>query len=326
MARKAGLVVLIVGTITALLVFLHFRGRSPGPGSVELEPEPFAADALAGYLPADSAVVVSLDLRALREAPAVQALRRTVDYMLRDSGDAAAWLRWSGIDPLGDLDRLDIVLSARSPSRPLWLATGRFDTARFDLSPGRLREVRQRGRRIYELSTRRKETDWVAPVGRTLAVGFGHDRLDDVLKYAQGARGEALRDPILKKLLAGVNRSQAVWLAASYAALGPVGRLDSRAMDLVMRPIFTNAESVSGGVEVGDSLRAAFTFTGNDEDAAQHLEGSLSSIVMLAQGAGLLPGLDRELVPLFQLLGSGEVTRDGADVTLRCEARGGEQD
>jgi hypothetical protein len=44
----------------------------------------------------------------------------------------------------------------------------------------------------------------------------------------------------------------------------------------------------------------------------------LNNIVTIAQGASLLPGADKYLLHLFQLLGAGEMTRDGAAVTLHC--------
>jgi hypothetical protein len=311
MRRKAGLFVVLAAAL-ALGAFLFLRYR----GVAEPEPEPFPPDALDGYVPADSAALITLNVRSLSEAPFFQGrLRPTLNRLVRRGAASQRWMDLAGIDPAANLDRLQISFAAGDPEHPLWLARGRFSPARFQVGPGKLQPRVERGRRVYEYTDPDFGPMLLAPVGDTLVVSAARGRVDDALAYAAGHRAAPLRYPALAALLKQVDQKQAVWLAASLEDFGPVGRMEG--MELVLRPVLTHARTVAGSLHAADDLRADFTFQARDADAARLLEDSLKSAILLAQGARLL-GIDRDLLPLLQLMGSGETTRDGTAVTLRC--------
>jgi hypothetical protein len=319
MLRKAGPWTALAGALLALAAWLAFRAWGPGAGDADDEAQDsFPPDALADYLPADSAAVVTVNVRTLLDAPVVRdhlepALRRLV----RRGTATEPWFGLAGVDPLADLDRLGVVFAARDPGRPLWLARGRFDPGRFQVGPGRL-QAPARGQRVYRYADPDAGTTLLAPVGDTLAVSTEPRRLADALDYAAHPHPVALRDPSLRALLDKVDRGQAVWLAASLDRLGPTDRLENRALELMLRPVLSHARGVEGGVSAGEDLRAAFTFHAADDGDARRLEEVLRNVIVVVQGAPLFLGSDRDLALLLRLVGSGETTREGTVVVLRC--------
>lgn len=315
MRRKVGLVAALAGAVVALALFLILRGRGPTePGY-----EAFPADVLKGYLPADTAAVVTLSPARLLDSPAVRGdLEASLRRLMRRATLTQLWLALAGIDPLTDLDQLQIVLGAKDLGRPLWLARGRIDRARFQVGPGKLRPRVEQGRRLYEYDDPDYGKVLLAPVGDTLVVSAAAEKLADALDCAAQPRPLTLRHQAFAGLLKQTDQGQAVWLAVSLEDLGRVGRLDSRVMDLVLRPVFEHARGIVGGLSAGADLRADFTFGTRDADAAARLDTAIKSAVELAQVAPLLGANDRDLLPLFQLLDTGKTAREATTISLRC--------
>jgi hypothetical protein len=143
-------------------------------------------------------------------------------------------------------------------------------------------------------------------------------RLTAALDYAGRPEPVTFRRRAFAELLQQADQRQAVWLAVSLGDLGRVARMESRALDLVVRPLLEHTRELVGGLSAGDDLRAAFTFRAHNVEAASRLEVAIRSVVGLAEGAPLILGRDRDLLPLFQLLSTGETTRDATAVSLRC--------
>jgi hypothetical protein len=246
--------------------------------------------------------------------PFGESLRRLV----RRSDRQLSWLWLAGIDPWKEIDRARVVLPVGEPARPLWLVHGRIDPDRFQVGPGRLVPHNEGGRRFYEYHDPVVGPTWLAPAGDTLVVSVGRARLLEALCDAAQPHPVTVRDPTLRELLTGVDRTRVLWLAASLEALGPTARVENRALDTMLGPVLRRARDVQGGVSAGEDLQAEFTFRTAHEDAAEQLEEVLKNIVTIAEGASLVPGADQDLLSLFQLLSAGETTRSGAAVTLRC--------
>jgi hypothetical protein len=312
MLRKAVLLAVLVGTALALAVFLYLRYRS------SIEPEPFPPGALAGYLPEDSTVVLTLNLRSLLEAPVVRGPPGpTLRGLFRRGTAGQPWMELAGIDPFTDIDQIQVSFTAGDPEHPLWLIRGRISAARFQVGPDKLRPRIEHGRRVCEYDDPDFGPTLLALVGDTLVVSALPCRLADALAYASGPRHLRFRYPALAAILKQVDRKQAVWLAASLQDFGAVGGLKDWALKAAIRPVLAHATTVSGGVAVAEDLRAEFAFRTRDEDGARRLEEDLKREVEAASGVGLFVK-DKDLLPFFQLLGTGVVARDGAAVSLRC--------
>lgn len=288
----------------------------------------FPTGALKDYLPADAAAVITLDARRFRVAPAARkGLGGALECLLGDDGAGHGWLPLTGADPLRDLDEARVVLSARDVYDPLFLLRGRFDPSRFQTGPGQLsrRVVDQHGSRfvLFEYADRqRRETVTLALAGETLVASDSPAAVLAALRHAATPGPTPPLDSRLRGLLDQVDRRQHLWLAVSMAELRPVPKLMNKGLELVLRPVFQYAEEIQGGLTCAQDVRAEFVFRARDEAEAQKLEELLRSSCEVAQGVYLLPGVDRSLLPLFQLAGSGEVTRDGAAVRLTCRVAG----
>jgi hypothetical protein len=313
MLRKIALFAVLIGTALALAAFLYLRYRS------STEPEPFPPGALAGYLPADSTVVLTLNVRPLLDAPVLRTrLGPALKNLLRRGAAGQPWFQLAGIDPFADIDQIQVSFAAGDPEHPLWLVRGRFFPARFQVGPDKLRPRVEKGRRIYEYTDLDFGPILLALVGDTLVVSALSCRLDDALACAAGPRPVGFRYPALAALLKRVDQKQAVWLAASLQDFGAAGSLKDWALSLVLRPVLARAQAISGGVAVAEDLRAEFAFRARDQESARQLEEDLKRAVEVAKEGAPLFVRDKDLLLFFQLLGTGVVGRDGAAVTLRC--------
>jgi hypothetical protein len=141
-------------------------------------------------------------------------------------------------------------------------------------------------------------------------------RLTAALADAAEHHPAAVHDPTVRELLEKVDRSRPVWLAVSLRALGDTGRMDNRLLEALISPVLRRSRTVEGGLAVGQDLRADMTFRAGDETTAGQLDKVLRDVVMIAEGAPLLPGADPDLLPLLTLLSAATVSRDGSAVQL----------
>jgi hypothetical protein len=319
-ARRPWRILLLTALVGAGLVLgAGWLLRDWLPGLGRSDEDQFAPDALAGYVPEDSGAVLTLDLQSIREAPVVRRhLEAPLRHLVRRGEGRLPWLKLAGIDPLADVDWLQLSFAPESGAQPLWLARGRFDRARFQVGPGKLRTKTEDHFRVYEYAGRPGPATTLAPVGDILAFSETPARVTGALVHASHPGPSLVQDPILRELLSTVDRRQSLWLVASLPKLGPVARLDNFALELVLHPIMTHAESVHGGVRCGDDLRAEFHFRAVSEESAGKLAELIQSACGVAQTLPDLPGIDPDLAPLLRLLGTGRLARQGKAVVLRC--------
>jgi hypothetical protein len=279
----------------------------------------FPPGALADYVPEDSQAVLAVNVHQLLDSPrGREQMAPALQYLIRHAGGRLRWMDLLGINPLDDLDYLQISFVPPSSGEPLWLIRGRFDRSRIQTGPDMLQETKLDHYRVWEYTERRaKRTTIIAPVGDLFVAGESRGRVRAVLKQASNPRPIAVRDAILRDLLPKVNRRQSVWLAASLKGLGSTRGIEDYWLRLLLRPLLAHAESVYGGILCAEDLRAELYFRAATEEDAASLEKSLLSIRDLAgEGASLLVR-QKEMLPLVRLLGSGEIRRDGTIVLLR---------
>jgi hypothetical protein len=318
--RKVGLFgVLLAGAAACVLVAVLLRPWEPRSAGPALETISYPPDALAEYVPADAAGVLSFDLHTLRETPLVRGrlgtpLRRLAARTMQE----LPWLGVAGLDLWQDVDRVRVVLPAGDAGRPLWMVHGRIDPARFQVGPGRLTPRTEGNKRLYEYADPVVGTAFLAPAGDTLVASPNRARLMTALDYAAEPHSMEAHDPTLRELLAHVDRTRPIWLALSLAALGDMGRPQDRLLSAVIGPVLRRSRTVAGGIVVGEDLRADFTFRAADEAAALQLEKAINDVIDVTKGA-LLLGVDPDLLPLLTLVGAAEVSREGRDVRLRSQ-------
>jgi hypothetical protein len=320
--------VLLTGVATVVLAValgILFRDCIPGPWrSDDVSDNPFPPGALADYVPENSQAVLAVNLRSLLDSPVGRRhLMSPLKELVQDGGDSFQWIHLLGINPFDDLDSLTISFAPGSGRQPLWLARGRVDRWRFQTGPGKLQKKAADHFRLWEYADRqRKKMTTLAPVGDALVVSDTPARVLAALKQAANPRPTTIRDATLRELLRKVDRRQSIWLAASFRKFGPVERIDNRWLEMILRPLFRQTESVYGGLICAGDVRAELHFQSATEENAIKLEADLKNICNVAgevaQGAALLLRGQEELVPLVRLLGTGETNREGKSVSLRC--------
>jgi hypothetical protein len=167
----------------------------------------------------------------------------------------------------------------------------------------------------------------VALAGDYLVACDSQPHVLDALNHAADGRKSEPADGALRDLLKAVDKKQSVWLAVSLTKLGRVPVLHSTAAETILRPVLNRAQAAQGGFTFGDDLQAQFTMQARDEAVAAELEQALKGGIdvardlartwELSQRLGLFQG-ESDLLPVLRLVGTGEVSRDGATVHLRC--------
>jgi hypothetical protein len=318
----------LLGVGLLLLLVALLRDVIPGPWRRDAARDHlFAPGVLADYVPEDSEAVVAVDLRALRESPTGRRLAPALKQLVGKGERRFHWIDLLNIKPFDDLDNLLMSFAPGSGGQPLWLARGRFDSSHFQVGPDRLEEKTIEHYRVWEYRDRQaKRSTLLTPVGDALVVSDTPARVLAALDQASQPRPLVIRDAALRELLAHVDRQQTLWLVVSFKHLGHLAEFESTWMKMVLTPLFKYAECVHGGVTCAKDLRAELHFHAATEENAERLEMDLKNIRDLAPGAALLLGRQRELLPLFRLLGSAETSRDGKNVSLRCRLAGKQLD
>jgi hypothetical protein len=298
------------------------RSATETPAPTPKPPPSPEGNPLAGFVHPKTAALFTLKVRQMLDSPMFQKLHGPQwEATLRQGERGWGWIPLVGTDPRKDLQRVQFMLFPHNNSAPLILARGHFDLAHFALGPGLLEEAPpgfDKSFRFFHLKDARTGKVAVfAPVGPNLVIAEGY-RLAAVVSQATGVTRARPEDPLMQELLKEVNRDQSMWLAASFDKLGPVPRLDNQVLETYLRPIFRNAQAVQGGVTYRtDEVLAEFTFRARDDDAADKLEKYLRDTCEAAKGAHLVIK-DKELLPLFQLLATGQGRREGKRLTVRC--------
>lgn len=330
--RRRGRIFWLIGAIGIVLLVsaaFIFRDWIPGPWrSPEAWNDRFPSDVLAEYLPEDSAAVIVVDLPLLRQSPVGRKhLMSFLKQLVREAEGEFAWLSWLGINPLDDLDSLQISFAAGGEGQPLWLARGRVDRSHFHVAAQGTEKVVDHFR-VWEYADRQsKRKTTLAAAGDVLLVSDTSARVIAALKYGRERQTGKLdlhpvRDPMLRDMLAKVDRRRSIWLAASMNKLGSVRRIDNFWLEAILRPLLSHAESVRGGFTCAEDVRADLLFQAATEEKAAQLETDLKRLHELAGGASLLLSRQNELLPLLRLLGTGETKREGTNVLLHCRVAG----
>ncbi|HEY7328284.1 MAG TPA: hypothetical protein VH592_11615 [Gemmataceae bacterium] len=309
----------LTGIALAFLLALFFAPRLfRGWRSDDLDSR-FPPDALADYLPEDSAAVIGVNFHELLVSPiGRQHLRKSLQQLIVRSEQQLPWLEWTRIRPIEDIENLLISFASRGGGEPLLLARGRIDRSRFQIGSGMLEQKLLDHSRIWEYSDRpAKETTLLAVVGDMLVVSDSRGRVQAALKQASNPQPTSVRDANLRELLTKVDRKQSIWVAVSVKQLGPVSAIENYLLRMIVRPVLMHADIVYGGITCAEDIRAELHFRSATEENAAHLETDLKSICDAAPGAGLL-ARQNEVQPLLRLLAVGRIRREGKTIHLAC--------
>jgi hypothetical protein len=305
----------------AAFIFWWLHGRGPAGTEAGAAGRAFRPDALAGFRPEDTAAVYLLRVRELLDAPALREPDpKMVPRLLVKEPTTRRWLAAADIEPSADVDWALVLVTRRDLIRPLVVLRGRFDPARFRAGPEGLRAVEGGPEGLFECRDPMTGlTTYVAPAGDCLVAGTDRALVEEALAYAASSAPTGEEDPQMRRRVLGeLDPEQLVWLSVDVEAFRQGPAFHPRFAETLLRPLVDNAAGVEGGLTAADDLRAEVRFRARDRKGVKKLEEIVRAGCDLAKGAPLLGGIDRDFRPLFELLGSGQVEREGNDVVLRC--------
>jgi hypothetical protein len=293
---------------------------------------PLQAAELPAYLPADSEILVSVNVRQVVDSPLFKAKAAdAVRQALAREEQAKAVLADLGFDPLTDLDRiLAMSPGGAEEDRGLVVFQGRFDTAKFKaVGKKAMREHPEvlkshtvtdaRGAKVLVYEVRFPDPDlplFVAVAdAHTILASPGKDYVVDALKKIDKKGKPAFRNKAFGALVEKLDLEMSVSLAAVGSALTRGGGIPEGAV----RNALNRIAAVGGGVKVEKDIEFEVMISAKDEVQARQLKGSADgalkqAITLLALATSAQP----ELNPVFEMVRSVRVRLKGQVVTIRA--------
>jgi len=280
------------------------------------------AEPPAHYLPADTAAVVSVNLRELWGAPIAQQLKKTgtVDYLARGrvSGRLPFQLRF---DPEKDVDQVRVIYGANTFYRPLYWALGRFNRDRFRIAPPGLQaldEDKYPPFRFYRSVNVVNQQTTFATDGQAFVCCQDAERVTDGVRDALAEYQPELHEEGFRRVLGQVNTKQPVWFVADVAALGGLLPLPFDVDEkLVLTPFFAHAETVYGGIQLGKDAEALIYVEARDRIHADQFEQGINDLIALAKEREREKNSPASLHPLERCIAKADMNRFGNQFVLR---------
>ncbi len=271
-----------------------------------------AAD-LATFLPRETDLVLSLNVRQVLEAPAIKT--RAIDLIrttLNTSKEAQESVKALGLDPLADFHRVSIGMELENLNNPraIIVIEGKFDPARIarlmeDLikkDPKQFGTEKVGGKALYKLTPAKQQIPVYAATIDTnvIVVGTVKEYVANAVDAAKGVRKPEIRKE-LSDLLAKTDARASLWLAAHTK-----GRLTSVPLpDADLKKMIEQVESISGEVRIDKDLQATFTLSTSSADVAKQVQSLAESAIGLYRLQLKLALADQpELKPLVDLASS----------------------
>jgi hypothetical protein len=292
----------------------------------------FAAPVQAGeidkYLPDDSEVVVTFNVRQLLDSPLVKKYGlEQARETLNGAEEVSAILKELGFDPFTDLDRIIVAgPGGTEQDRGLLIVHGRYDLGKFAKkgeesakeNPDSLKihKVKAGGERIvYEVVLPDGMSLFVALADKTtLLASPGKDYVVDGLKKTEAKAKPTLKNRDFQTLLERMDGKQSLSLAAVGSAL---------AKGIPERKVQTELEKIDalgGGVTVGEDVKMEVVLSAKNADAAKELNDTIAKGLNQATGVlSLLAGSTKELAPLAEVVKSVKTSAKDKTVILKGE-------
>lgn len=277
------------------------------------------------FIPADSAVVLSINAKQLLEAPLVKkhALPRAKEA-LKSVEEVTRVLDELGFDPFIDLDRLTVAGPGGNASdRGLVILRGRFDLDKFKARGEKaakedaeiLKIQKVPDGIIYEVSSPgQNDPLFVALVNKNVLVASpGKDYVVTALKKEAGKEKAGLKDKSFQAVLERMDDKQSISFAGvgqafKGADLGPAAELMEK------------VDALGGGLTLGDDLKVEIVLSTKSADDAKQIktatnDGINHGVALL----GLLASQNKQLGPIVDILKTVKATAKDKTVTLKAQ-------
>lgn len=280
-------------------------------GLAGLLPHSAPAAEVSKYLPNDTEIVVTVNVKQVLDASlvkqnAVEAIRNE----LKNNGDISAVLEKLGFDPLRDVSSVTLALPAFEPEskKGLLIVQGKFDVPKFQAEAARVAQQMSDVLKIHKAGSETiyevippddgQNVIFVAIVDGTTAVASASkDYVAEALEKKSGKKKPAVSKDV-QAMLQKSDGSQSLTLVAT----GNAGRA-----------LMPEARGLTGTIHVADDLRAEIRIAGQDAAAAKAINKKIIDGKNLVQ---LLASDNEQLAPVVELLRKIEAKVQGTDVVL----------
>jgi hypothetical protein len=290
---------------------------------------PARASEIDPYLPDDTEIVLSLNVRQLLDAPVIKkTVLEQARAALKEADRVNDLLNDVGFDPFRDLDRVIIASPGGSEQdRGLVIAYGRYNLPRFLAHGAQTFKDNPEALRIHKVADglgghfliqeivvpNQDQSLFVALADRTtLLASPGKDYVVDALKRARRKRLPRLRSKEFAELLEKMDDRQTLCLAVRGSALaeafpeGPVQKA------------LAGVEAIGGGVTIGDDVKIEVGVTAQDAERARQFQqvadkGLKQAVSVLA----VLAVAREELSPAFEIVRTLKVRAKGPIIIIK---------
>jgi hypothetical protein len=288
---------------------------------------------LPGYLPADTEILVSVNVRQLVDSDLFKNnFQELVRQFLNDQANVHQVLGDLGLDPLKDIDRvLAVSPGSAEQDRGLVIVQGRFDVEKFKAHARKAQAEHPdllkahsitdgRGMKVLVYEVRYPDPElplFVCVADRqTILASPGKDYVVDALKKIARPARPTLRNKDFQDLLGKMDGEQSLALAVVGNALTRGGGIPEGGL----RNALNQVEAIGGGVTIDKDLALEVVVSAKSEAQARQLKGSADRI--LKQGITLLSLLaasDPQFNPYFEMVRAVRLHLKGKLVTLRAQ-------
>jgi hypothetical protein len=283
-----------------------------------------AAPARAGdickYLPGNTEIVVTVNVKQLLQSPLVQRhFLEKAKAELQKNEAAGKVLEALGIDPFADIDRVSGAMPAvdKQNDRVLIVVEGRFNADKVSRAaddfaraePAKIAVQKVGAGKLYELKDAWEGKPIYAAVLSNDAIVYSPTR--DLVSTSLERRGEAA--PVkkeLRDLVDNTSSEQSISVSVLASALGKGGGNE------MARAIVAKLVNVTGGVTVGEDVQFEINVACQNAEAVQELR----QMVNLGLGiATAQVGNNPALQPLADVLATVKVGTKGTAVQVKAQ-------
>jgi len=295
---------------------------------VALAAKPARAGDVDKYLPDDTEVVVTINVKQITESALFKKYGADkIQELIKDNDEVNDVLKDLGFDPLKDVDRIVTASPGGDDSdKGLVIVYGHFDLDKFKAkgeeaaksNPEHLKiHKRETGPVIYEVSHSMLDNNlFVALVDKnTMLVSPGKDYVIDALKKSD-AKQATLKNKELKTQLERTDAKQSV----SVAMIGSAAAKSDTLAKVISKDLLEKVDAVGGGVTVGDDIQLSLVVTAKNADGAKELNDKLNDELNDALLAlGILAKADKDLAPALDVVKSVKSSVKDKTITVKGE-------
>lgn len=277
------------------------------------------------YLPADTELVVVVNVKQILEAPFVQKYALgPIKEMLKGNSEVQQTLDALGFDPLRDVTQVTAVLPGiGGTDKGLLIVRGRFDTAKFHAKAeetakgkGEILKIHPSGTdKVYEISPPgQSQPVFVGLVDEsTLVAAPTRQYVLDAFARKTGKKETTLKKEVLA-LIEKADAKQSLWLALPGSTLGK----SELAQDERTKKTLEKIDALTFGLTLADGIQAQVAITAKSIEAAGELAKEIKEGLEQAKGLiTLLAGSQKELAPVVDILGAIKTSTEGNTILLK---------